>query len=179
MRRCGGRIDRQSARYPDRRAVKITLLAVGRLKDGPERALVSRYLERARDTGRAIGITGFDSIEIAESRASRPADRKMEESREIMSRLAGQSFIALDEKGRSPSSGEFSKMISDFRDGGQRALSFVIGGADGLDQSVIVASKSALAFGAMTLPHQIVRVVLSEQLYRSMTLLTGHPYHRV
>ncbi len=159
--------------------MKITLLAVGRLKDGPERALVSRYLERARDTGRTIGITGFDSVELAESRATRSSDRKIEESRDILSRVNGQIFIALDEKGLSPSSSDFSKMLSNFRDGGQRTLTFVIGGADGLDQSILDASKSILAFGAMTLPHQLVRIVLSEQLYRSMTLLTGHPYHRV
>ena len=159
--------------------MKITLLAVGRLKDGPERTLVNRYLERARDTGRAIGITGFDSIELAESRATRPSDRKAEEAREILSRLGGQPFVALDEKGQSPSSSDFSKMLANFRDGGQRALAFVIGGADGLDESVLSAAKSSLAFGAMTLPHQVVRIVLSEQLYRSMTLLTGHPYHRV
>jgi 23S rRNA (pseudouridine1915-N3)-methyltransferase len=158
--------------------VKITLLAVGRLKEGPERALIVRYLERSRDLGKTLGFTGFDVVELPESRAARAVDRKAEEGRLLLSRLEGVTFIALDEAGQSPSSDDFARLQGNFRDGGTRNLAFVLGGADGLDSMVTKAAHSKLAFGAMTLPHQLARIVLSEQLYRAMTLLAGHPYHR-
>lgn len=158
--------------------MKITLLAVGRLKEGPERALVTRYLERSRDLGKALGFTGFDVVELAESRATRAVDRKIGEGRSILTRLEGVPHIALDETGQSPTSEEFSRWNENLRDGGARNLAFVIGGADGLDPTVVKAAQHKLAFGAMTLPHQLARIVLSEQLYRAMTLLAGHPYHR-
>jgi len=158
--------------------VKITLLAVGRLKEGPERSLIIRYLERSRDLGKTLGFIGFDVVELPESRAARAADRKAEEGRSLLMRLEGMTFIALDETGQSPSSDDFARWQANFRDSGTRSLAFVLGGADGLDSMVIKAAHSKLAFGAMTLPHQLARIVLSEQLYRAMTLLAGHPYHR-
>ena len=95
-----------------------------------------------------------------------------------MTRLEGVPHIALDETGQSPTSEEFSRWNENLRDGGARNLAFIIGGADGLDPTVVKAAQHKLAFGAMTLPHQLARIVLSEQLYRAMTLLAGHPYHR-
>jgi 23S rRNA (pseudouridine1915-N3)-methyltransferase len=159
--------------------VKITLLALGRLKQGPERTLIIRYLERSRDLGKALGFTGFDVVELPESRATRALDRKQEEGRLLLSRLEGMTFIALDETGQSPTSDAFAQWHSNFRDNGTRNLVFVLGGADGLDSTVTKAAYTKLAFGAMTLPHQLARIVLCEQLYRAMTLLAGHPYHRV
>jgi 23S rRNA (pseudouridine1915-N3)-methyltransferase len=159
--------------------VKVTILAVGRLKEGPERSLVSRYLERSRDLGKGLGFTGFDVIELPESRAIRPVDRKAEEARALLARVEGGTMVALDETGKSPKSDAFAHFNEGWRDGGTRNLFYIIGGADGLDASVVQHAQMALAFGAMTLPHQIARIVLSEQLYRAMTLLAGHPYHRV
>ena len=158
--------------------MKITLLAVGRLKEGPERALVVRYLERSRDLGQALGFTGVDVVELPESRATRADDRKIEEGRSLVTRLEGMAHIALDETGQSPTSEEFAWWNAKLRDNGTRNLAFVIGGADGLDPMVANTAQYKLAFGAMTLPHQLARIVLSEQLYRAMTLLAGHPYHR-
>ena len=158
--------------------MKVTILAVGRLKEGPERSLVSRYLERSRDLGKSLGFTGFDVIELPESRAIRPIDRKAEEARALLARVEGGTMVALDETGKSPKSDAFAQLNEGWRDGGTRNLFYIIGGADGLDTSVVQHAQMALSFGAMTLPHQIVRIVLSEQLYRAMTLLAGHPYHR-
>jgi len=158
--------------------VKISIAAVGRLKEGPERALVVRYLERSRDLGKTLGFTGFDVIELPESRAARVGDRKIEEARALLARLEGASLVALDETGQSPPSELFARWNAQWRDVGTRHLAYVIGGADGLDPSIVKTAQTKLAFGAMTLPHQLARIVLSEQLYRSMTLLAGHPYHR-
>jgi 23S rRNA (pseudouridine1915-N3)-methyltransferase len=158
--------------------MRIGVMAVGRLKDGPERELLARYLERARACGKPLGFSGFEIVEIAESRATRPADRKAEEAREILTRAAGSLIVALDERGRSRDSQAFAGDLVARRDGGSRSLTFVIGGADGFDPSVLNASDGSLSFGTMTLPHQLVRVLLAEQLYRAMTIVSGHPYHR-
>lgn len=158
--------------------MKLTIIAIGRLKEGPERELVSRYCDRARDIGRQLGFSGPDMIELPESRASRAADRKAEEARHILDKADGATLIVLDERGASPSSVDFMRQLEMFRDSGAKSLAFVIGGADGLDGALVSTAKRSLAFGAMTFPHQIVRIILSEQIYRTMTLMTGHPYHR-
>ena len=158
--------------------MKIEILAVGRLKEGPERELVSRYLTRARDHGRGLAFTGFEIIEFAESRAPRPLDRKSEEAQLIRHRLSDTAFVALDAKGQSIDSETLTKRLQILRDSGSRSLSFVIGGADGLDADFVKEAQAVIAFGAVTLPHQLARIILAEQLYRSMTLLSGHPYHR-
>jgi len=158
--------------------VKVEILAVGRLKDGPERELVSRYLTRARDMGRSLAVTGFDAVEFPESRAGRSQDRKSEEAQLIRQRLIDTAFFALDSKGQSIDSETLTKKIEVLRDSGTRSLSFVIGGADGLDPALVKEAQSIIAFGAVTLPHQLARIILAEQLYRSMTLMSGHPYHR-
>jgi 23S rRNA (pseudouridine1915-N3)-methyltransferase len=158
--------------------VKVTILAVGRLKDGPERSLVARYLERSREAGKTLGFTGFDVVELPESRAARPIDRKADEARALLARADVGIIVALDETGKSPKSDAFAHLNEGWRDSGARNLYYIIGGADGLDATLVHNADLALAFGAMTLPHQIARIVLSEQLYRTMTLLAGHPYHR-
>jgi len=158
--------------------VRVQILAVGRQKDGPERDLTVRYLERARGSGKPLGLTGFDVVEIAESRASRPADRKAEEAAQLRTKADGAVLLALDERGGQMSSEAFAAWLAARRDAGARSLAVVIGGADGLDPAFAAAADERLAFGRMTLPHQIVRILAAEQLYRAMTILSGHPYHR-
>lgn len=158
--------------------MRITVLAVGRVKDGPERELIARYVERARATGRSLGLSGPDVIELPESRAARAEDRKAEEARAVADKLGGASLVVLDERARSVSSEEFAAMIRTRRDGGGRGLAFAIGGADGLDPDLRARADLALSFGAMTLPHQIVRLLVAEQIYRAMSIIAGHPYHR-
>jgi 23S rRNA (pseudouridine1915-N3)-methyltransferase len=158
--------------------VRIQVLAVGRQKDGPERELVARYLERARGSGKPLGLTGFDVVEIPESRAQRPADRKAEEAALLRTKAAGMAVIALDERGSPVTSEAFAGSLAARRDAGTRGLVLVIGGADGLDPSFAAEADERIAFGRMTLPHQIVRILAAEQLYRAMTILSGHPYHR-
>lgn len=158
--------------------MRLGLIAVGRLKAGPERELCARYAARIAETGKPLGFTGPEIAELAESRAPRGHDRKREEAQAIRGRLAPGLVIALDERGASLTSEAFAARLAAARDGGQRAATLLIGGPDGLDEDVRSEAGLALSFGAMTLPHQLVRVLALEQLYRALTILAGHPYHR-
>lgn len=155
------------------------IAAVGRLKAGPERELAARYIERAGQTGRGVGLDAPETIEIDESRARRPDDRKRDEAAALTAALDRRyAVFALDEGGRTISSEAFAADLGRRRDDGAAGVAFVIGGADGLSPDVLAAAEARIAFGAMTWPHQIVRVLLAEQLYRAATILAGHPYHR-
>ncbi|MBV9066931.1 MAG: 23S rRNA (pseudouridine(1915)-N(3))-methyltransferase RlmH [Methylobacteriaceae bacterium] len=159
--------------------MRLQILCVGRLKAGPERQLVARYSERIAAAGRAIGLGPLDIREIAEGSARRPDDRKIDEALRIAALLPeGATLWALDETGASLASENFAREIAKLRDDGNACLAFAIGGADGLDDSLRQRANSKIAFGAMTLPHQLVRVLLVEQIYRATTILSGHPYHR-
>jgi 23S rRNA (pseudouridine1915-N3)-methyltransferase len=158
--------------------VRLALIAVGRLKDGPERELCERYRERAAALGRGIGLAGPDIVEIAEGRGRRPEERKREEAQAILAKAQPGLLIALDERGRPLGSEAFARRLATARDAGTGHTSFVIGGADGLSEAIREKADVTLAFGALTIPHQLVRVLVLEQLYRAMTIVAGHPYHR-
>lgn len=160
--------------------MKLDVIAVGRLKAGPERELVSRYADRLRATGRSIGLDGPRLVELPESPARRDLDRKAEEAQAILGQLGeGARLVAFDETGACLDSAAFAKILGEWRDSGVPAAAFVIGGADGLGEAVRARASLTLAFGRMTMPHQIVRALVLEQLYRAATILSGHPYHRV
>lgn len=159
--------------------MRLVLACVGRLKAGAERELVTRYVERIRPAGRPLGLGPCDMIEIAESAARRPEDRMAEEGAALLAALpAGAGLVVLDPRGRSLSSEDFAARIASDRDAGVPALAFVIGGADGLSDQVRARAGLMIAYGAATFPHQLVRAMLAEQIYRAVTILAGHPYHR-
>ena len=87
-------------------------------------------------------------------------------------------MIACDEHGQTLSSRAFADRIARLRDDGCRRLTFLIGGADGLDPALLAASNERLAFGVQTWPHALARAMLAEQVYRATTILAGSPYHR-
>lgn len=158
--------------------MRIAVFAVGRLKSGPDRVLIERYFERARLAGRSLGLD-VSLKEFAESRAPRADDRMDQEAALMIAALpAGARLVALDEHGASPTSPELARQIGRLRDDGLSDLVFAIGGADGHGRALRERSNERLAFGSMTWPHQIVRLLLAEQVYRSVTILSGHPYHR-
>jgi 23S rRNA (pseudouridine1915-N3)-methyltransferase len=159
--------------------VRLLLIGVGRLKAGPERELFDRYFKRLVDLARTTGVSGVDLREIEEGRARRPEDRRTEESRLILAAAPkGASLVLLDERGAALSSAQWASEIGKARDSAAPAYVLVIGGPDGLDPSLREKAQSVLSFGAMTWPHQLVRVMAAEQLYRSLAILAGHPYHR-
>lgn len=156
----------------------IAVAAIGRLKAGPERELHDRYIKRATAAGKVLGL-GFASREFPESRATTAAARKDQEAVALLAGLPPAArLVALDEGGKALDSATFARRIAGWRDDGAEAVAFAIGGADGHGVALLEAATLRLAFGAMTWPHQLVRVMLAEQLYRTVTILSGHPYHR-
>jgi 23S rRNA (pseudouridine1915-N3)-methyltransferase len=159
--------------------VRLILTAVGRLKAGLERDLCARYIERAAALARSVGLTGIDLRELDEGRARRPEDRKAEEARALRAAIpAGARLVLLDERGKSLTSEAFATDIGRSRDAGLPALVLAIGGPDGHDPGLLAEAPLTLCFGAMTWPHQLVRIMAAEQIYRALTILAGHPYHR-
>jgi len=159
--------------------MRLIVAAVGRLKQGPERDLAQRYRERIAKAGRAVGFQDIELVEIAESRAREAERRKTEESIALAQLVPdGAVTVLLDERGEDRGSAGFADTLRRWRDEGRPAAVFVIGGPDGIAHNLRQDADLCLAFGAATWPHQLVRVMLMEQLYRAVTLLAGHPYHR-
>jgi 23S rRNA (pseudouridine1915-N3)-methyltransferase len=159
--------------------MRLLITAVGRMKQGPERELAAAYHKRAQATGRALGIREIEIVEIRESRAQDAERRRVEESIAIANVIPERAIIViLDEHGESLNSAALAALLQERRAEDRPAVCFVIGGADGLAASLRGRAALKLAFGSATWPHQLVRVMLLEQLYRATTILTGHPYHR-
>ncbi|HXM31519.1 MAG TPA: 23S rRNA (pseudouridine(1915)-N(3))-methyltransferase RlmH [Xanthobacteraceae bacterium] len=159
--------------------MRLRIAAVGRLKAGPERELLDRYLERVNALGRGLNLAPLDAVEVSESSARRPADRMKEEAVALKKwSITGARRIVLDARGKSLSSEDFAKRLVALRENGAPAALFLIGGADGLAEEARKDADFVLAFGAATFPHQLVRILLAEQIYRALTILSGHPYHR-
>ncbi|RWB04777.1 MAG: 23S rRNA (pseudouridine(1915)-N(3))-methyltransferase RlmH [Mesorhizobium sp.] len=159
--------------------MKISVHAVGRMKAGPEKLLADRYFERFAKSGPAVGLEFGGIAEIAEGRSQTANERRREEGQKLQTQLQpGTALILLDERGKSFSSEDFAGRLGLLRDGGRKGLLIAIGGADGHDQSLRDQAELVMSFGLLTWPHQLVRVMLGEQLYRAATILSGHPYHR-
>ncbi|MGB3501823.1 MAG: 23S rRNA (pseudouridine(1915)-N(3))-methyltransferase RlmH [Mesorhizobium sp.] len=158
--------------------MRVGIFAVGRMKAGPERELSARYLDRFAKAGPALGLDYSGLTEITESRAQTADLRKQEEGRALLQAADGAALILLDETGKNLSSAEFAQKLADIRDRGAKSALLAIGGADGHDPALKAQATLVLSFGAATWPHQMVRIMLAEQLYRAATILSGHPYHR-
>ena len=158
--------------------MRIIVAAVGRLKRGPECDLSERYRERAVKSGRGIGLRSLDVIEIAESRAREAQRRMIEESIALATVIPdGAATVLLDPGGEKIDSNALTARLRSWNDSG-RDVAFVIGGPDGLAPTLSDRADLHLAFGGLTWPHQLVRIMLLEQIYRATTILSGHPYHR-
>jgi len=159
--------------------MRLIVIAVGRMKQGPERELAERYRKRFDEIGRKLGFRGLNIHEISESRARDASTRIAEEAAAIAASIPENSvLVALDERGDNIDSAGLARQLGRFRDQSIANTVFVIGGADGLSPDLRRKQKLGLAFGTATWPHQLVRVMLLEQLYRAATILAGHPYHR-
>jgi len=158
--------------------MRVSVVAVGRLKDSAERGLADRYIDRFDRVGRSIGLGPVDEVEIAESRAPKAVARRDEEAAAVLARVPERArTVALDACGKQLTSEEFAALIARWRDEGMPSVAFLIGGPDG-HGAAVAGVDLTLSLGRMTLPHGLARVVLAEQLYRAATILAGHPYHR-
>ena len=159
--------------------MRVIVVAVGRLKQGPERELAERYRKRAVAAGRGAGLQAFDVVEIKESRAGEASRRMLEESIAIANVIPERAVtVILDERGENISSASLAQRMRSWRGEGCSALALVVGGHDGLAPTLREKASLAISFGAATWPHQLIRIMVMEQLYRAMTILAGHPYHR-
>jgi 23S rRNA (pseudouridine1915-N3)-methyltransferase len=159
--------------------MRVIVIAVGRLKQGPERELAETYRKRAQAIGRALGMREIEIVEIRESRAADSERRRAEESIAVANVIPERApIVILDERGENLDSAALAALLREWRAEDPPAVCFVIGGADGLAASLRERAKLKFAFGAVTWPHQLVRIMLLEQLYRAASILAGHPYHR-
>ena len=156
--------------------MRLRILAIGRLRNGPEKDLIEDYIVRFNRSGRPLGL---GPVELTELEDKKRGGKAAEAALLLKAIPQGAAVIALDERGKLQSSPNFAAHLAQIRDAAPSELIFVIGGADGLDPAVLQRAQSALSFGTMVWPHMLVRVMLTEQLYRAATILAGGPYHRV
>ena len=155
--------------------MRLTVAAVGRLRDGPERRLVDDYLARCSATGRGIGLGPATVVEVDERKARAP---EVQAERLLALAPGGAALLALDQRGETMSSEGLAALIARLRDAGRAEAVFLIGGADGHGPAVPERAERLISFGPMVWPHMLARVMLSEQLYRAVSILAGTPYHR-
>ena len=151
--------------------MRLTIAAVGRARPGPLRDLFADYVGRSawpitlREVEARKGLTG--------------AALRREEASLLLGALpAGAATVVLDERGRDLDSAGLARILARWRDEARGDTAFVIGGADGHDDSVRDRADLLLSFGRLTWPHMLARAMLAEQIYRAQTILNGHPYHR-
>ncbi len=156
--------------------MRIHLCVVGRLRRGPELDLVTDYLNRFDKTGRNLGLGPAQVIEVEDKKGG-----GMSAEADLLLRAApkGSLLVAMDERGKVMTSPDFAKKLGGWRDMGRQDLAILIGGADGLDPALRTQADFLLSFGKMVWPHMLARVMLSEQLFRAASILSGSPYHRV
>jgi 23S rRNA (pseudouridine1915-N3)-methyltransferase len=159
--------------------MRLQVLAIGRLKAGPEKTLAEEYQTRLEGLGRKAGITRLTITDFSESQAQMTNQRQDEEAKLLITALAPKAFtIVLDERGKSLSSAGFSQLLQRHLDQGTQDLAFLIGGPDGHSAETRKNAGQLVALSEMTWPHRLVRVMLFEQIYRAVTIMVNHPYHR-
>ncbi len=156
--------------------MRLRIIAIGRMRQGPELELCRDYLDRFSKAGRGLGFGAVDLVEL---------DDKTKSGAEAEARLIEKALpdngisVLLDERGKVMTSPAFARRLAGWRDDGAADVSFVIGGADGFTPQMRARADLLISFGSMVWPHMLARVMLTEQLYRSSQILAGTPYHRV
>lgn len=151
--------------------MNIIIIAVGRIKNCPENEIINTYIKRCP--------WNIKIIEVEEKRPLKGAQRMEREGDLLLNAVPdGSTIIALDERGKQMRSTDLAKKIEAWQDQGISNLVFLIGGADGFAEKVKSRANGLISLGTMTWPHMMVRAMLSEQLYRASTILSGHPYHK-
>ena len=157
----------------------LLIAVIGRLKQGPERDLALHYAERISAAGRSVALAPLEIAELVEGRGATADLRKADEAGRLLGAAAkAEVIVGLEETGKTMTSRAFAEYLRTKRDGGCARMAFAIGGPDGHGAELKRKASLILSLGAMTLPHGLARIVLLEQIYRAVTIIGGHPYHR-
>lgn len=161
--------------------MRLQIVSVGQTSKGPERELCERYEKRIKPAAQTQGFLWLPTLQLKESRLATADARKVEEAQNIQKHLAKTQplMVILDEKGTALSSQDIAQCFDKESEKGTPHMVFIIGGPDGLSQDIKATAHIQLGFGRVTWPHQLVHVMLLEQIYRALTIRAGHPYHRV
>jgi 23S rRNA (pseudouridine1915-N3)-methyltransferase len=157
--------------------LRIVIASVGQAK-GAFGPIEDEYVTMALKLGRSVGLRGIERPEIAQSRARTAGLRMDEEAGRLSQAVHGSEMWALDPAGKPITTEEFADLFRRALQGGAGSLAFLIGGPDGLSSSAKQGAAGLISFGRLTWPHRLVRVMLAEQIYRVVTILVNHPYHR-
>ncbi|MGL1919749.1 MAG: 23S rRNA (pseudouridine(1915)-N(3))-methyltransferase RlmH [Hyphomicrobiales bacterium] len=159
--------------------MQLFVAGIGRLKKSDELNLCNKFETRIKNAGQQLGFTQFQHIDFDEDKSSSVQVRKSNEAKKLLAAVPkGALIVALDEFGKHFTSKDFSLKIADYRDDGYPTIAFLLGGPDGHGQDVLNQADLKLSLSKMTWPHQIARALLLEQIYRAITIMSGHPYHR-
>ena len=160
--------------------MQLGIVAIGQMRGMAEMALVENFHQRIDASGRQLGITGLSISELREKRGLTGSEKKRTENALIADALANRNglVVALDETGKSITSRIFAEHMQGWLNNGHNEVTFVIGGADGLDDATRARADMLLSLGPVTWPHMLARVLLCEQIWRAISILTRHPYHR-
>lgn len=168
------RVVRRNAAPPvshDRGRMKFRVVVVGRPRDRALAELIAEY------EGRAGRYWPLDVVEVKEEHGRDAVVAVRREGERLLERATGSLIIACDERGDAMTSIDFAAWLQRLREGG-RDVTFVMGGAYGLDDAVRQAASRRVTLAPFTLPHELARLVLAEQLYRAGTIVRREPYHK-
>lgn len=154
--------------------MRIIMRAAGHIRRGPEREMVDDYVRRAQALARGVGYT-----EVLEQQVDlRACKTRQAETERMLEVPSGSSLILLDERGKNLTTRVMTEQFVRLRDTAQQDAYILIGAADGWEPACLPNGAVKWAFGAQTWPHKLARVMLSEQIYRCLSILSGTPYHR-
>ncbi|MEM1397088.1 MAG: 23S rRNA (pseudouridine(1915)-N(3))-methyltransferase RlmH [Pseudomonadota bacterium] len=160
-------------------AVSLSISAIGSCRDMHINSLIDDYLSRCGKLGPSLG---FSAVQLRDGEVNKRAtgQQRISEEAELLKKLSGapQCQIVLDERGKALSTRDFAEYLRKTRDSGASSIGFLIGGADGHAAATKKSADLLLSLGPMTWPHMLARVLLCEQVYRAMSIMAGHPYHR-
>ena len=158
--------------------MKLKVISIGQLKNNPILEIQRDYESRILSLSKSVGIKNLEIKELPISKKSSIKERQKEEAKIISQHIKQDNLnVFLDGKGENINSVDISQIISKSSFDG-KDLVFFIGGPDGFDEKIIKVANKTVSFGRVTWPHKLIRIMLLEQLYRGITILNNHPYHR-
>ena len=158
--------------------MKLKVISIGQLKNNPILEIQKDYESRILNLSKSVGIKNLEIKELPISKKSSIKERQKEEAKIISQHIKQDNLnVFLDGKGENINSVDISQIISKSSFDG-KDLVFFIGGPDGFDEKIIKVANKIISFGKVTWPHKLIRIMLLEQLYRGITILNNHPYHR-